>query len=461
MRWDPARRATWWWLAAMLTLSLPEPAAAKPAAKERVVVRSFSGPSAARVRDAVVQALVKSKRYEMVPSDRADATAQELNADLSTDAGRAAVASRLEVSGIVSGTIAKRGRQFVLALEVHGGASGTLTDEKTFRARKPAALVGQVKRRLLAELRRTPLKLESPAGTPAPELAVTETEPEPEAEPVAAEPEPERDRGAGDDDAEAAAGDAEDDAEPSGEGAEHATVLELALGVRFMTRSFTYDQPETHLPEHSVSLTPAGQAQLRWYPAAPFTRGFASHLGLEAYGRLMATVEANDGPSVYETKSHAFGVSLRARIPLWPSELGIHAGWGAHDIEITNSQFGGDPEVPSVAYRFLRLGADARIALSSKFALSLRASYLVLLGFGELTDERWFPDASGGGLEAQLGAGYALVGPLWLEADLGILRYFLGMNVEPADPGVAAMQPVAEGASDQLLFATLALSLRL
>ena len=456
---DWVRRATCWWLAAAVVLCSPQLAVAKPAPKERVVVRSFSGPTAARVRAAVVQALGKSKRYEMVPSDRADDAAQELGADLSTDAGRAAVARRLELSGFVSGTIAKKGRQFVLTLEVYGGASGTMTEDRTFRGRKPAALVGVVKRRLQADLRRKPLQLGAPEAEPEPEPepepSVVESEPEPEAEP---EPVAEQEPAAADDEPE---DDAEQEPEPSGEDAEHATVLELGLGVRFMTRSFTYEQPQTHLPEHSIAFTPAGQGQVRWYPAAHFTQGFASHLGLEAYGRLMATVEATDGPSVYQTKSHAFGVNLRGRIPLWPSGIGLHAGWGAHDIEVTDSQFGGDPEVPSVAYSFLRLGADARIALSSDFALSLRASYLVLLGFGELAEETWFPDASGSGIEAQLGAGYALVGPLWIELDLGLLRYFLSMNVEPADPSAAATQRVAEGASDQLLFATLGLSLRL
>jgi hypothetical protein len=463
MRSDPVLRAMCWWLAAVLALCWSIPAHAKPASKERVVVRSFSGPGAARVRAAVVQALGKSKRYEIVPNDRVEQTAQEIDADLSTDAGRAAVSSRLELAGIVSGTIAKRRKQLVLTLEVYGGGSGTMTEERTFRARKPAALVGQVKRRLLAELRRKPLKLEAPDAAPEPELAVTESEPEPDAEPEAEEPEaePASTKADEDDDDEAAAEDDDERDQPSGEDAEHATALELGLGVRFATRSFTYEQPETHLPEHSVALTPAGQAQLRWYPAAPFSEGFASHLGIDAYGRLMVPVEAIDGPSIYETTSHAFGVNLRARIPLWPSELGVHAGWGAHAIEISDSQFGGDPEVPSVAYSFLRLGADARISLSSEFALSLRASYLVLLGFGELAEDSWFPDASGGGIEAQLGAAYELVGPLWIEADLGLVRYFLSMNVAPLDPSVAAIQRVAEGASDQQLFATLGLSLRL
>jgi hypothetical protein len=461
-----------WWLAAVLALCWSMSAHAKPAPKERVVVGSFSGPGAARVRAAVVQALGKSKRYEIVPNDRAEQTAEEIDADLSTDAGRAAVASRLELAGIVSGTIAKRRKQLVLTLEVYGGGSGTMTEERTFRARKPAALVGQVKRRLLAALRRKPLKLEAPdvAPAPEPELAVTESEPEPEPdgelEPEADEPEaePESAQADGDDDADEDGAEDEDDDEPdqpSGEDAEHATALELGVGVRFATRSFTYEQPETHLPEHSVALTPAGQAQLRWYPAAPFSEGFASHLGIDAYGRLMVPVEATDGPSIYETTSRAFGVNLRARIPLWPSELGVHAGWGAHAIEISDSQFGGDPEVPSVAYSFLRLGADARISLSSEFALSLRASYLVLLGFGELAEESWFPDASGGGIEAQLGAAYELAGPLWIEADLGVVRYFLGMNVATVEPSAAAIQRVAEGATDQQLFATLGLSLRL
>jgi len=447
------RRATGWWLAALLALAPAQPAAAKPAARERVVVRTFSGPGAARVRDAVVQALNKTRRYEMVPNDRAEETAQEIGADLSTDAGRAAVAGRLELSGFVSGTIEKRGRQLVLELQVHGGASGAVTDARTFRAARPPKLVAQVKRRLPADLRRSPLQLEAPAAAveePPPEI----TEAAPETEPQFAQPEPTPGPEGADD---------EDEAEPDAEDeAGEATALEAAVGVRFMTRSFAYQQPATRLPEHSVALTPALDARLRWYPAASFTDGFVANLGVEAYAQLMLTVEATDGPAVYDTSSNAFGANARVRIPLDASELGIHLGWGAHDVEIGDSQFGGDPEVPSVAYRFLRIGADGRIALSESFALTLRASYLVLLGFGELAEEPWFPDASGGGIQAQAGVSYALVGPLWLEADLGILHYFLSMNVEPATaPAEAALQRLADGASDQQLSAMLALALRL
>jgi len=452
---DRLRRATGWWLAAVLALAQAQPAAAKPAGKERVVIRTFTGPGAARVRDAVVQALTRTKRYEMVPNDRAEETAQEIGADLSTDAGRAAVASRLEVSGFVSGTIEKRRRQLVLDLQVHGGASGAVTDARTFRAARPPKLIAQVKRRLPADLRRSPLKLEAPAPAveePPPE--VTEATPEPEPQFAQPEPSPAREDAADEDEAEP---------DPEGDtGAGDATALEALVGARFMTRSFAYQQPATRLPEHSVALTPALHAQLRWYPAASFTQDFVSNLGVEAYAQLMMTVEATDGPAVYDTSSNAFGANARVRIPIDASELGIHLGWGAHDVEIGNSQFGGDPEVPSVAYRFLRIGADGRIALSESFALTLRASYLVLLGFGELAEELWFPDASGGGIQAQVGASYALVGPLWLEADLGILHYFLSMNVEPAAvPAMAAMQRVAEGASDQQLSAMLALALRL
>lgn len=466
MRCD-ARRARAGSLIAVLALLSAHGAAAQPSAKPRVVVRTFEGPSAARVRDAVVQALRKTKRYEVVPNDRAEEAAGRLDADLTTDAGRAAVGRELALSGFVSGTIEKRGKQFAFELIVHGGSSGTQTDERTFRARKPGPLVGQVRRRFSTQLRRKPLELEQPAKA-EPQLQVTEAEPEPEAEAEPqAEPEAESEqkkrKPRDDDEAEREAREAAEaeGGEGGAEAGEDWPALELALGARAMTRSFTYEAPVTQLPEHRVSLTPAGQVQLRFYPAAPFTGGFAAHVGLELYGQLMLPVEAKDGPSVFETSSWAFGGALRARIPLWPSELGVHAGWGAHDVEIADSQFGGDPEVPSVAYRFLRFGADARIVLSERFALSLRASYLLLLGYGELAEERWFPDASGFGLDAQLGAGYALGGPFWAEAGVGMTRYSLTLNVEPAPSGSTVTPRDAEGAVDQQFFGSLAIALRL
>jgi hypothetical protein len=455
MRPDPRRSAALGGLAACLTallaMSWAHGAAAQPAARPRLVVRPFQGPSAARARDAVVQALRKTRRYELVPNERAESAAGQLGADLSTDAGRAAVGRELGLAGFVSGTIEKRGRQLVLELLVHGGATGVQTGQRTWQARKPGPLLGQIRRRFPAQLRQTPLELEQPAApepAPPPQLDVTPAEPK--AEPAAPSEPSRRD--------EAAALEEAEEAEAVGE---EAPALEVTLGVRLMTRSFSYEQPMTRLPEHSVSPTPAGHVQLRVYPAAPFMRGMAAHLGLELSGLLMLPVEAQDGPSIFETTSKGFGVGLRGRIPLWPSELGVHAGWAAHDIEISDSQFDGDPEVPSVAYRFLRLGADGRIALSTAFVLTVRASYLLLLGYGELAEEPWFPDASGGGIEAQLGAGYALGGPFWAVADLGFTRYFMTLNVEPAQSGAAVMPRVAEGAVDQLFFGTLGAALRL
>jgi hypothetical protein len=447
---------------AVLALSWAQGAAAQPSAKPSVVVRPFAGPSASRARDAVVQGLRKSKRYEIVPNERAESAAARLGADLSTDAGRAAVGRELGLGGFVSGAIEKRGRQFVLELLVHGGATGAQTGQRTFQGRKPGPLLGQVRRRFPAELRRTPLELEQAAvPEPAPPAQLEVTPSEPQAKPDRTGEAADRDQAAAAAREAAEEAEAEAEAEAAEGDGEDAPALEVALGVRLMTRSFSYQEPMTRLPEHSVSPTPAGHVQLRAYPGAPFMRGIAAHLGLELSGLLMLPVEAQDGPSIFETTSKAFGVGLRGRIPLWPSELGIHAGWGAHDIEISDSQFDGDPEVPSVAYNFLRLGADARIALSSELALTVRASYLLLLGYGELAEVRWFPEASGFGIEAQLGAAYALGGPFWAVADLGFTRYSMTLNVEPPPAGSAAMPRVAEGAVDQLFFGTLGAAIRL
>jgi hypothetical protein len=446
------------WLSGLLVTAWAGAARADPQPKPRVAIRAFDGPGAARVRAAVVKAFTASRRFELVPSSRVEETTAERSADPNSAEGRALVAAELALDGLVDGRLSRRGRSFELVLQVYSGESLEPTVERTYRARRTPALAALVRRRLLAELRRSrqPLSIQvrrAPGASVQDEPSARESEASPEAESVAvqesvpeagveAEPMPA--------------------AEPEAESAASAalTAIEFALHVRVLTRDYAYRDATANLPEHSWRPTPAIRLQTRWYPAAHFTDGLAAFLGVELHAQLMLPIEARQGVSIHSTESRVFGGGLRLRIPLAPSEVALHAGLGAHDVVIGDSQFGGDPGVPSAAYRFARFGADARIALSSTLRLELRASYLVMTAFGEIADVRWFPHTTGGGVEAELGASYALAPPLWLEAGVHAVRYDLTFNSRPDDPSVVVRRRIAAGAADLQLGGVLGLALR-
>src|SRR5262249_15591846 len=79
---------------------------------QRVLVRSFDGPGAARVRDAVLQALAKDGA-ERVREAEADAAAEQSGSDLATASGRVTVARKLKLAAFIEGEVsAKKKKQF-------------------------------------------------------------------------------------------------------------------------------------------------------------------------------------------------------------------------------------------------------------------------------------------------------------------------------------------------------------
>jgi hypothetical protein len=223
------------------------------------------------------------------------------------------------------------------------------------------------------------------------------------------------------------------------------------VGLRLTTRGMTYNDAPRSLGESSYKVTPAAALGLRWYPAAHFSSSAAAHFGLEAGLQLMYPIESEREAQKFETSSLAFDVGLHGRLPVSEHELGLTIGYGQHSVEIADGDAGLDPGVPSVAYGFVRVAANARFELDDAIALRLGAGYRVLLSYGELGEDAWFQRSGGGGIEAEIALGYALSEALTLEASFGLWRYFLSLEPEPSDPSVVNFARIAGGLSDQYL----------
>ena len=67
------------------------------------------------------------------------------------------------------------------------------------------------------------------------------------------------------------------------------------------------------------------------------------------------------------------------------------------------------------------------------------------LGYGQLADKSWFPHVGGGGIDASIGAGYAVSSALELDIGLGYTRYFLSLQPDVEDSGVQVQHRIAGG----------------
>jgi hypothetical protein len=230
--------------------------------------------------------------------------------------------------------------------------------------------------------------------------------------------------------------------------------------IAMMMRDYSYNDALVKLGEHTLSPTPALRFGVRWYPGAHFTSGAAANLGLDLFTQMMWPVDAKGSTETFKTKSLAFGLGLRYRIPIGNHQLGIIAGYGQQQLSFGKASGGVDAAVPDVAYGFVRMGADSRIELARAFALKLGAAYLLPLSYGELADKAWFPHAGGGGFEAAIGLGYAVSPAVELAFGLAYARYFLSLKPELGDTGVEVQRRIAGGLTDQFFTGQLGVTLR-
>ncbi len=92
------------------------------AGRKRVVVLDFEGPKAEKFHDDVVKLIKKS--HNVIPTDKWNGTAEELDAGKVTAKNVKTVAKKLKIDGVITGKVEKRRDEYILRLTLRGGKNG-------------------------------------------------------------------------------------------------------------------------------------------------------------------------------------------------------------------------------------------------------------------------------------------------------------------------------------------------
>jgi hypothetical protein len=225
------------------------------------------------------------------------------------------------------------------------------------------------------------------------------------------------------------------------------TFLEVSAGAGTVSRWLSYtDDLFSAMNSYTLSAGAVARGTVEAYPLARFG-GPLGHVGLvgdieHSFGVNSSTV---GGPALATTESLYAG-GMRVRFGLGGSELGVTAKYGVESFDVGPGS--DSPLLPNYDYSFVEGSADGRLAVSRTVSLLAKAGYLQVLS-NSLQTSSYFPRASAGGVEAQLGPALAVSSLFELRLMADYRRFFFSMNPKPGDAHVAG------GALDQYLCATL------
>jgi hypothetical protein len=229
--------------------------------------------------------------------------------------------------------------------------------------------------------------------------------------------------------------------------ATNAMVL-ASVGPELGLRNFSYNQALLGgLRSYTNNAIAMGSIGVEFYPLAQSGTPIARDIGLVGkFGTSLSfDSQTKTGDQAAKGTWSRYSVGIRGRIHAGEGPdavlIGIEGTYGDSKFEFTGS----DPVVatiPSVDYKYIRGGVDARIPFGA-FALLGGAGYLGILSSGPFGDR--FPHATIGGVDAKLAATYRVAENVEVLASGDYVRVFSKENPRPGDTFVAG------GAVDQYL----------
>lgn len=191
----------------------------------------------------------------------------------------------------------------------------------------------------------------------------------------------------------------------------------------------------------------------------PFERPIGERLGLIAsYESVFSgNVRDTDFSANYPVVFQEFFGGVRARHPVGEHVIGFDLTFGRMRAGLEDTT--GAANIPDMEYTVLRSSLDFSLDLGVMRAVG-SAGFRLPLGYGEVSNEQWFPRVGGYGIEASLGASYPLTKAVSLDLTGGLRRYLLEMNSEPEDAIVGTAE-VAGGAVDLYLGGYFGMTFRL
>lgn len=370
--------------------------AAAASAQASVVVADFTGPRASLVRREVVAAL------ERAPAARlADAPGAR-----------------------VEGQVERAGRLWRARVRVLSGDGRELGAER-FAARRPTALTRSVRRWARGAL--VDLVASEEPSAPSSARAVAPPRPAASPRPRPAEAPPGR--------------------EASPEGPRSPAPLSVWVGFSVVNRSFTYhDDIFGALVPYHLPAAPVAHLGAEWFPGGHVDLGPLAGLSVRAEGELAVGLESvGAGGATFGTDLWSLGIGLRYRLRVDDVELRADGGYRAQVFRIhPPGETQRPPDLPDIEIHAIRVGGGLRWDWGSGVFMFGHAAYLAPLAVGEIASEAWFPRASAGGVEGDVGMGLR-VDDVELRGLFAIRRFFYDMRSEPGDARVAG------GAVDQYM----------
>ncbi|MBA3461954.1 MAG: hypothetical protein H0T46_18480 [Deltaproteobacteria bacterium] len=117
-----------WLILVALASWLCLPTSAEAGGRKRVVVLELEGPKAEKFHDDLVK-LIK-KTHTVIPIDKWNGTAEELDASSPNDKNIKKVAKKLKIDAIVQGKIEKRRDEYIIQLKLRAGKSGAVVGNR-------------------------------------------------------------------------------------------------------------------------------------------------------------------------------------------------------------------------------------------------------------------------------------------------------------------------------------------
>jgi hypothetical protein len=231
-------------------------------------------------------------------------------------------------------------------------------------------------------------------------------------------------------------------------GSRESAIVAIRAALGSGSRSFSYvDRVTPTLRSYTLFAAPMGRVDAEIYPFARTGLAVLRDLGVTGDYATAFAVSSDDstGTSV-STAWSLFDVGARQRIPAGRSWLfGIDVGYGEMSFSFDGA-LDTPAALPGAHYRFVRGGADARVAVGP-FSLYGYGSYLNVLSTGPIGE--YFARESTGGIEGRLGLARDLGHGFEVSLEVTYTRFFYSMNPQPGDSYVAG------GALDQMAFGSL------
>lgn len=446
--------------AVLLAAGLVAPAASAAGKGGRVGVVVLRGAGEGVVR-AKISAALKANGFQVVGGQQLDSTASGLGVSLDADAGFKAVAKELNISAFVAGELSRKKADLV----VRNGADGVVLGDASFAGANPKKIAAQVGADFWRQLGPAVRQGKPPSGAKT-KAAIAEEASAPEEEEAAPAPPPEpRKKGkraarAEEESAEPAPAEkaSEGAEEPEGKPAKRAAAreeeeedtsssmvaagpaLSLGVGGRALFRRLDWNQDiNNRLPPYALSPGPQLALWLEAYPGALVSKGFAGNVGVFGSFNLGfgVTSTTTDGARL-TTKFQDFLGGLKVRLPvnnLFTPYASL--AYGAQSFRLQSSS-GAASVIPSVAYKFLRIGLGTRVAMGSALSLDLGLAYLLVTdsgsGAGDIKSQAYFPNTTAKALDVGLSVGYRIIKLVGVRAGVDFRQYGLDFKVKQGDP---------------------------